>query len=135
MVLVSYIPYSYISTLQTKLSYREGHKARRGGLETMPLDQHIEGRHGERQACLKIGPASMHHLFQMADQRQHREHRLHQHTVLPFTTLTQFEVVGIAFRGMEAGVTQDNRPSVNVANEPLKGVIGDIGCRTIPPYH
>ena len=72
----------------------------------MPLDQHIEGGHGERQARLKIGPASMHHLFQMADQRQHREHRLHQHPVLPLAPLTQFQVAGIPLRGMEAGVAQ-----------------------------
>src|SRR2546426_5036518 len=105
MVLVSDKPSKDFSLLQTKLSDREGHETRRVGLETMPLDQHIEGGHGERQARLKIGPASMHHLFQMADQRQHREHRLHQHTVLPFTTLTQFEVGRIALRSMEAGVT------------------------------
>src|SRR6266851_8309241 len=101
MVLVSYILYNYISILQTQFSYREGHEARRVGLETMPLDQHIVGRHGERQACLKRRPAPMHHLLHMADQRQHREHRLHAHTVLPRATLTQFEVARIALRGME----------------------------------
>ena len=67
MVLVSHKPSSYIGILQTKLSYRERHKARRVGLETMPLDQDIEGRHGERQARLKIRPAPMHHLLQMTN--------------------------------------------------------------------
>src|SRR5213594_3109268 len=100
MVLVSYKPSNDIGLLQTKLSYRERHKARRSGLEAMPLDQHIEGRHGERQACLKIRPAPMHHLLQMADQRQHREHRLHEHTVLPLATRTQFEIARIALGGM-----------------------------------
>ena len=66
MVLVAYILYSYFSILQTKFSDREGHEARGIGLEAMPLDQHIEGRHGERQACLKIRPAPMHYLLQMA---------------------------------------------------------------------
>src|SRR5215510_1146536 len=103
MVLVSYILYNYVSILQAKFSYGERHEARRGGLQAMPLDQHIEGRHGERQACLKILPASMHHLFEMADECQHREHRLHQHAVLPLATRTQFEIAGIALRGMEAG--------------------------------
>src|SRR5215831_13339165 len=70
----------------------------------------------------------------VADERQHREHRLHQHPVLPFAALTQFEVGGIALRGMEAGVTQDNHPSVHVLNEPLKGVIGDIRGGTRPPH-
>ena len=66
MVLVSYKPANYVSILQTKFGNREGHEARRVGLEAMPLDQHIEGSHGERQARLKIGPAPMHHLLQMA---------------------------------------------------------------------
>src|SRR5215813_12586872 len=95
MMLVSDNPSNNIGSLQTKLSDREGYKARRGGLETMPLDQHIEGGHRERQACLKIGPAPMHHLLQMAHEREHREHRLHQHPVLPRAALTQFEVAGI----------------------------------------
>src|SRR5215510_2099351 len=105
MVLVSYILDNDISILQTKFSHREGHEARRGGLETMPLDQDIEGAHGERQTRLKIGPAPMHHLFQVTDERQHREHRLDEHPVLPLAALTQFEVGRIALRGMEAGVT------------------------------
>src|SRR5467141_4137055 len=99
MVLVSYILYNYVSILQTKFSNREGHEARRIGLETMPLDQHIEGRHGACQARLKIGPAARHDLFAMADHRQHREHRLDQHAVLPLPALTQFEVGGIPFWG------------------------------------
>src|SRR5712691_3413554 len=77
-----------VSLLQTKLSDREGYEARRIGLEAMPLDQHIEGRHGEREPGLKIGPAPMHHLFEMADKRQHGEHGLHQHAVLPRAALT-----------------------------------------------
>jgi hypothetical protein len=55
MVLVSNKPSNDISMLQTKFSYREGHEARRVGLETMPLDQHIAGGHGEREPRLKIG--------------------------------------------------------------------------------
>src|SRR6266404_1580072 len=106
MVLVFYILDNYVSILQTKFSDREGHEARRVGLEAVPLDQHIEGGHGERQARLTIRPAPMHHLFAMADERQHRGHRLHQHAVLPLAALTEFEMARIPLRGMEAGVTQ-----------------------------
>src|SRR6266446_322777 len=120
MVLVSYILAKYDSILQTKFSDREGHEARRVGFEAVPLDQHIEGGHGERQACLKIRPASMHHLFAIADERQHREHRLHQHTVLPLAALTEFEIARIPLRGMEAGVAQDNHPPIDLLNQPLK---------------
>src|SRR6266850_7974130 len=134
MVLVSYILCSYFSILQTKFSDREGHKARRVGLEAMPLNQHIEGRHSKGQARLKIRPAPMHHLFEMADERQHREHRFDEHTVLPLTALTQFEVGGIALRRMETGVAQDNHAPVDLANEPLKGIVCDIGGITRPPH-
>src|SRR5256885_1216042 len=134
MVLVSYILYNYISILKTKISHREGYEARRSGLETMPLDQHIEGSHSERQARLKIGPIPMHHLLQMADERQHREHRLHQHTVLPLAARTQFEIARIPLRGMETGVTQDNHLVFALANEPLKRVVRDMGRVACPPH-
>src|SRR5215472_570929 len=123
MVLVSYRLGNPISILQTKLSHREGHEARSIGLEAMPLNQHIEGGHGERQPRLKIRPAPVHDLLEVADQCQHREHRLHQHAVLPLPALAQFEVGGIALRSMETGVTQDNHALFELANEPLKGVV------------
>ena len=71
----------------------------------MPLNQQIKGGHGEREPCLEIIPHSVHHLLAMADQRQHRQHGLHQQAVLPLATLTPFEVGGIALRGMKAGIT------------------------------
>src|SRR6266700_2027297 len=108
MVLVSDKPSNDISILQTKFSDREGHKARRARLEAMPLDQHIEGGHGEREARLKIRPASMYPLFEMEHERQPRKDRLHEPPVLPLPALTPFELRGIALRGMEAGITPDN---------------------------
>src|SRR6516165_8684508 len=134
MVLVSEKPSNDISILQTKFGDRERHEARRVRLEAMPLDEHIESGHGERQACLKRGPAPMHDLLQMADERQHREHRLHQHPVLPRAALTQFQVGGVAFRGMKAGVAQDNHALFNLANEPLKGVI-DVSTTILSSRH
>jgi len=100
----------------------------------MPLDQHIEGGHGEREACLKIRPAPMHHLFEMADEREHREYRLHEHPVLPLPALTQFEIRGIALRGMEAGITQDNHLLLTLPNQPLKGVI-DVSTTILSSRH
>ena len=65
----------------------------------------------------------MHHLCEMANERQHGEDRFHQHAVLPLPTLTQFEIGGIALGGMEAGVAEDNHTLFKLPNEPLKGVI------------
>ena len=76
----------------------------------------------------------MYHLLQMADQRQHREHGLDEHTILPLAPLTQFEIRGIALGSMEAGVAQDNHLPIHLLNQPLKGVIRDIGRVTGPPH-
>jgi hypothetical protein len=81
MVLVSYTLANYISILQTKFSNREGHEARRVRLETMPLDQHIEGRHGKREPRLKIRLDPVHDLLEVAHDGQHGEHRLDEHRV------------------------------------------------------
>src|SRR6516164_5724415 len=114
MVLVSNKPRNDTGILQTKFSHREGHEARRDGLEPMPLDQYIEGGHGERQARLKIRPAPVHDLLQMADQRQHGKHRLDEHTIWPLAPLTQFEIRGITLGSMEAGITQHNHTPINL---------------------
>src|SRR5437773_7483069 len=107
MVLVSYILDNYFSSLQTKLSEREGYEARRMGLEAMPLDEHIKRCHSERKACVEVLPDPVHHFLAVADHGQHGEHRLHQQAVLPLTALTQFEVGGIPLGGMESGITED----------------------------
>src|SRR6266446_7339062 len=83
MVLVADKLSNDIGILQTKLSHREGHQARRMGLEAMPLDQDIEGGHGEGEPGVKILPDPVHDFLEVADDGQYREHRLHQHTVLP----------------------------------------------------
>src|SRR5438128_9154196 len=126
MVLVAYILSNYLSSLQTKLSHREGHEARRIRLEAMPLDQHIEGGHSERQPGVEIRPYAVHDSLEMADERQHGEHRFHEHAVLPLATLTQFQVAGIPVRGMKGRVAQDNHALFELPNQPLKGVICDI---------
>src|ERR1700704_1535918 len=73
-------------------------------------------------------------LLQMADECQHREHRLHEHTILPLAPLTQFEIRGIALGRMEAGITQDNHLLLKWPNQPLKGLVCDLGGITRPPH-
>src|SRR5437870_2424798 len=116
MVLVFDKPNSYIGLLQTKLSHRERHEARRVRLETMPLDEYIKGGHGEGEAGVEVLPAPMHHLLEVADDGQHREYRLHQHTVLPLAPRTQFEVGRIALGGMEGSITQDDHALLKLSN-------------------
>src|ERR1051326_580477 len=118
-------------SLQTKLGNREGHETRRVGLETMPLDQHIEERHRECEPGLKIRPLAVHDFLEVADECQHRQDRLYEDAIFPLAALTEFEVGGIACRGMKGRITQDNHLVFNLPNEPLKGVIRDIGRGTV----
>ena len=53
------------------------------------------------------------------DQRQHGKHRLDEHTILPLAPRTQFEIRTIALGSMEAHITQDNHPFLNLPNQPL----------------
>jgi len=99
----------------------------------MPLDEYIEGRHGERQPGVEILPYAVHDPLAMADHGQHGEHRLHQQALLPLAALTEFQVGGVAFRGMKACVAQDNHALLKLSNEPLKGLVCDIGGGTRPP--
>src|SRR6266498_964691 len=134
MVLVSYILDNHISILQTKFSYGEGHETRRMGLETMPLDQHIEGRHGEREAGVEILPHAVRDPLEMANHGQHGEHRFHQQAVLPLAPRTQFEIARVPLRGMEARVAQDNHPLFKLPDQPLKDIVCDIGRGTLPRH-
>src|SRR5262249_59095827 len=54
--------------------------------------------------------------------------------ILPLAPRTQFEIRGIALGRMEARITQDNHLLLNLPNQPLKRVIGDIGRVTGPPH-
>src|SRR5713101_5880921 len=134
MVLVSYKPNNKISILQTKLSNRERHEARHVGEEAMPLDEHIEGGHGEREPGVEIRPAPVHDFLEVAHDGQHRQDRLHEDAILPLPPSTEFEVGGIPLGGMEGGITQDDHAPIKLLHEPLKGVIRDIGGGTRPPY-
>ena len=134
MGLVSDKLYSYISILQTQFSDGERHEARGVGLEAMPLHQHVEGGHGKREARLQIRPAPVHDLFEMAHERQHGEHPLDEHTVLPLAARTQFEIARITLRRMEGRITQDDHAFFALPNQLLKGVIRDIGRVTRPRH-
>ena len=101
----------------------------------MPLDEDMKGGHGESEAGVEVLPAPLHHLLEVADHGQHGEHRLHQHAILPLPALTELEVGGIALGSMETGIAQDHHPAINLANEPLKGGIRDIGGGTRPPHN
>jgi hypothetical protein len=101
----------------------------------MPLDEDIKRGHGEGEAGVEVLPDSVHDFLEMAHDGEHGEHRLDEHTAPLLAARTQFEVRRVPLGGMEGGITQDDHASVDLPNQPLKGIIGDIGRCTVPPYH
>ena len=84
---------------------------------------------------MKICPDPVHDLLTMAEHGEHRQYRRHEYALLPLSPPTQFEVGGIALRRMEGHITQNNHALFALPNQLLKGVIRDIGGRTLPRYH
>jgi hypothetical protein len=123
-----------VSRLQTELRHREGHEASRIGLEAIPLDEHIEGGHREREPGVKRRPEPAHDFREVANDGQHRQDRLDKETILPRAALTQCEVGGVTVRSLEGGIAQENHTAFKLSNEPLKGVICDIGGGTRPSH-
>ncbi len=100
----------------------------------MPLDEHIEGGHGEREPGVEIRPAPVHDFLEVAHDGQHRQDRLHEDAILPLPPSTEFEVGRIPLGDMEGGITQDDYAPIKLLYESLKGVIRDIGGGTRPPH-
>src|SRR6266516_1868764 len=117
MVLVYYRP---------KLAMERGTKPDALGTRPYHCTNTLKAAIVKARRAWKDAQTRCHHLLEVADQRQHREHRLYQHTILPLPTLAQFEVRRIPLRGMEAGITQDDHASVDLPNQPLKRVIPQV---------
>ena len=101
----------------------------------MPLDQPMEGGHGEREPRLTIRPPAVHNFLEVAHNGQHRAHGRHEHTVLPRTAGPQCAGGRIPRRGLAGGIAPDAQAAVDVAHEPRKGGGGAMGRGTIPPHH
>jgi hypothetical protein len=101
----------------------------------MPLDPHIAGRHGERQAGLQIRPAPMPPLLDMTNKRAQRAYRLPPPTVFPRAARTPFAVAGRPRRGMAAGGAQDAHPPIHLLPQPWQGVVRHLGGGTRPPHN
>src|SRR6267142_2600419 len=99
-----------------------------------PLDEEIESSQRKGQSRLEGRPRAMQHFLEMTHPRQHRQDRLHQHPGIPEAAVTELEVGGIPFFGMEGGVTQDNHLAVESFNQRMEGGIRGIGTGTVPGH-
>src|SRR5215475_6833876 len=122
-------------SLEAELRDREWHEAIHLGGQTMPLHQHVERGHRERETCLEILPDPVHDLLEVADHGEHRQDGLTEDAVVPLPALTHFEVRGIPRGRMEGRVTQHEHLVCHLLDEGLKGRVMDIRCGTIPRHY
>jgi hypothetical protein len=117
-----------VSHLQIKLHHREGDEASRIRLEAIPLDEHIEGGHGEREPGVKRRPEPVHDVLAVTHDSQHRQDHLDEDAILPLATLTEFEVGGVAFRRHGRGGQEGLRPVLmGLEKAQEAGALGELG--------
>lgn len=121
-----------VLVLQTELGNGQMHHAVFIRRKSMPLHQQIEGGHREGQTHLKICPFTMHDLFEMAHQRQHRKHGLNHHPLIPCASQTDLEILRVTFFGVKARVATDDHLILVLFDERLKDCIRDIRRVTVP---
>ena len=107
MVLVSDKPRNAMDILQPQRRARQGHAARRLGLETLPLAPDGAGGHGAGEAGGQRRPAPVHDLLAMADAWPQREDRRHAPPGLPRAARPQVAVGGSARGGLAGRLTED----------------------------
>ena len=80
------------------------------GLEAMPLDQHIEGRHGACEPGVDIRPHAVPDPLEMADEGQQGEHRWLVKAAIAGKT-DHRAVTGGDFAPRDAGNAQPSEPA------------------------
>src|SRR5438105_7443926 len=120
-----------VSLLETELGNRQANHLMLVHFHAPP-GQEIERRHGPRNPGAKVGPYPMADFLAMENRGEHREHRFYQHPGIPGPTRTDLHIGGIAGRGMETGICQDNHLAVKLGNQGLKMRVVDVGCGAVP---
>jgi len=77
----------------------------------------------------------MPHLLHMADEGQPREPRLHQHPVLPRSSMAPFAGGRRPRCSLADGIAQDEQAAVALPPQPLARLGRRMGRRTVPPHH
>lgn len=105
-------------------------------LNAIPLHQDVEQSHGICQSALEIEPDTMHHLLKMADQRQHRQNRFHNHARVPFATTAEAQIVRLPILFGKTRIGKDSHIGNVAVDKVLKsGTIMYIGGVHSPIYN
>ena len=67
------------------------------------MDQGVEGSHGKSQSGLQVFPLSMHDFFEMKDRGHHGKNRFDDHSAVPSSSFTNFDIFGEAIFVSETG--------------------------------
>jgi hypothetical protein len=101
--------------------------------QPIPLNQDVEQRHGPADPALEIGPNAVGDLFEMTNERQHREDRLNHHPLVPGALGTDFKIGRHPAHLFKMGVGKDDHLLGDRIHQMLEGsAIVDIGCVHIP---
>lgn len=105
------------------------------GMQAMPLNEEIEGSHGESQTCFEVLPGPVSHMFEMANGGEHGKHRFNNHAHIPGFGFAHFQVLGIGLFGVETMICQHNHLVFKRLDQGMKDSVMHIGGGTIPATH
>ena len=103
------------------------------GLDAIPLDEQVEHRHRVSQTALEVSPNPVHHLLEMTNQSQHREHRFDNHARVPLASSANPDVFRMPVFLDETLITEQHHLGGIALGNLLKGAaIVDIGRVDLP---
>lgn len=99
------------------------------------MDQHIAQGHGAGQVHGDVALGAMGGFLGVADQREHGEGGLHEHTVVPGAAWADLEVGWSAPRASERGIGAHDHPFGEAGDEGMGGAVVGVGGLRAPGAH
>ena len=104
-------------------------------LKPIPLRKDVERYHQIGKPSLEIVPDPVAHMLGMTHYRQHGQHSLHFHTLIPLASTTELEIVRVALCAVETGISQHDHTTIEALNQALEAAVMHICGVAIPSHH
>ena len=101
-------------------------------VQTVPLLQQIEQSDRIAESHLEIRPDSLPQVLQAANLREQGKDGFNQHSVVPLTFRTNFQILRLTRSAAKTSVRQNNHLLRNGFTKRQKGLVGNIGGRHRP---
>ena len=102
---------------------------------TVQLQQGVEHGGQVGQVCPRILSGAMEEVLQVADQGDHGEDRLQEHSLVPGPLPAELEVLRSPFGALKACVRQGNRLPLKRSDHGQEDLIVDVGRLPAPGDH